>query len=108
MLLVLCALTGGAATQALEVDVVVDLLLTVGRCFGEQNQQWPRVLQWFEGVAARSGVASFSFVTALLSSHQKNALREVLHSVGHASANNRSDDLSKRLEKVQSVFELNE
>lgn len=110
---------GGAGDQTtLEVDVVVDLLLTVGRCYGEQQQQWPRVLRWFEGVAARSGGGSFSFVTAMFSSQQKAAMREVLGSVQH-SCSSRSGDgvdedgpdnvmsLIERIEKVKSIFELN-
>mmetsp|Transcript_7330 Transcript_7330/g.12315 ORF Transcript_7330/g.12315 Transcript_7330/m.12315 type:complete len:623 (+) Transcript_7330:67-1935(+) len=72
---------GGSATQVLEVDVVVDLLLSVGKCFGEQQQQWARVLLWFEGVAARSGSTSFSFVVSMLSAQQKEALVSIVDSV---------------------------
>ena len=97
----------------LEVDVVVDLLLTVGRCFGERNQQWPRVLLWFEGVAARSGASSFSFVTSMLSTRQKDAISAVLAAVESACAasnGSRAEEetsFAERLERVKCVYELN-
>ena len=107
----------GAAAQTLEVDVVVDLLLVVGRCFGERDHQWSRVLLWFEGVAARCGAASFSFVTSMLSAEQKRALSAVLDLVAEhiaergASCGEEDGSDEARTERmilkgVRSVYEL--
>lgn len=75
---VVSCVVAGAGEQTLEVDVVVDALLAATRCFGEQRQQWARVLSWFEGLSVRSGGASFSFVAAMFSTAQKEALRAAL------------------------------
>jgi hypothetical protein len=86
------------AAQTLEVDVVATLLLAAGKCFGEQRQQWGRVLRWFEGVAVRSGESSFGFVVAMLSGEQKQAMATVLESVERGACNSDGDDGSRDLE----------
>lgn len=98
----------GAASQTLEVDVVVDLLLAVARCFGQQQHQWSRVLLWFEGVAARSGAASFSFVTAMLSVQQKAAMSAVLDSIPlTSSSGSEGEGVRERISNVRAAYELN-
>lgn len=94
---------GGSATQMLEVDVVVDLLLSVGKCFGQQQQEWARVLLWFEGVAARSGSTSFSFVVSMLSAQQKEALASI---VDYVDAHE-DQSCRERTAAVRQVYGLN-
>ena len=62
-------------SSILEADVVVDLLLSVSRCYGDMRGNWDTVLSWF---AAASSLSSFSFIKSLLSTQQLTALHNAL------------------------------
>lgn len=93
---------GVGTVQNLEVDVVFDLLSGVSRCFGEAESQWLRVLDWFEGVANRSGKSSFAFVTSLLSAHQRECLSKILNKVSEECG----DGTHCRVESIRTMYAL--